>query len=149
LNRQDVWAPQVSGWLLWGRRMSASKKLKYGTATVGEVQAQEEIAHILSNLRDNFHVRTPAFDFVYDKDINLIIGLSPTWCWLHYINEKVGYFLPKSQLDRRGTVYFLYGAHHTEVFLKHCVSFDSVVQVAVDFFLAGEMSQVIEWEELK
>lgn len=129
--------------------MELVRQLKYGAETVGEVETVEDIAQTLSNLRDNFHVQNPAFDFVYDKDINLIIGLSPTWCWIHYLNEQVGYFLPKSQSNQRGTAHFLYDGHHTEVFLKHCVNFDTVVQVAIDFFLTGEKSKIIEWEEFE
>ena len=130
--------------------MTSKTRLLYGYETIAEIDSRQELVDLLTKLRKDFPVSRPAFDLFYSKDIHLIIGLSSDWCWLHYLNEKSGYYLPINEMAGSGTVYFMFGGHHTEVHLRNCVDFETVVRAASVFISGGGLpTEVIEWEELR
>ena len=130
--------------------MGNQATLLYGYETIAEISSGQVLADTLTSLRGSFRVSRPAFDLVYSEDIHLIIGLSEDWCWLHYLNERTGYYLPKNDANSEGTTYFMFGGHHTEVLQRNCVDFETVLLVVHAFLQNGELpAEVIEWEELR
>lgn len=130
--------------------MNLKGQLLYGEKILAQVATPQEIRAILSELKHKLDVSNPAFDLMYSKNIRLIVGLSPNYCWLHYMNEKTGYFLPIKSDAIEGTTYFMYGGHYTEVHLKNCVEYDIVCEVAEKFLSTGQLPiEIIQWEELK
>lgn len=92
-------------------------------------------------------IDNPVFDLIFSERIKMHFGFSSSYCWLHYINEDKGYYVPKGADTIEGTTYFMYGKHHTEVFLQNCIDCRSAINACVEF-ISGEMPSTISWVEI-
>lgn len=124
------------------------RKLLYGQTLVAYLRTPQESERVLEGIRSNFSVENPALDLISSEQIKLIIGLSSNLCWLHYMNENSGYFVPKSKEIKaeKKFISFMYGGHHTEVKVQNCVDFADVIKVAHDFVLDDSLPDSIDWE---
>jgi hypothetical protein len=122
-----------------------------GRMTISSI---EELEKFLLQIRQNSDPPNQAFDMVHRNGNTLVLSISPDGCFVYYMDvsgEPYYSSLGDNTLPKRpgeaGSVAFFYGGHISYIPKRNIISFESLLEVAKEFFITGNRPEgVIEWE---